>query len=143
MSTAHVIEPTNAYTVLWMELIRWRQHDFDSKALPVDASKVDLRIWPGQIIRLIEQKGSSKDIDAAFAKAKKIQDYETRHDGLLPNGGRICEATFYVGEYLLSSRIPQDQQQGAQLLKTAKCPKEFIEYVGVQADLSRLPSVPG
>jgi lipoprotein NlpI len=111
------------YAWLWYALTEVRL----GKAMPRRSlPDFDLKNWPGPIVNLFRGKAAP---DAVFGAA-------TQGEANMVNG-QVCEANFYVGEWLLQHH----DQTGAKPLITkaaSDCPTEFIEWMPAQMDQAGL-----
>ena len=120
------VVPKYQYAVLWDEMVRLRIGTLDVKAAADAASQFYEDDWPQPVLALFGGKNTPQKVLALAAKGddKDLQ-------------GRICEANFYVGEWLLGS---SDQSAAKASLEAAAahCPKNYIEYDESHAELDRL-----
>lgn len=116
--------PNNIYAWLWYALTQARQgKNVPRRALP----DYDLAKWPGPIVNFFL---GSAEMDTVFVAAAQGEAQATV--------GQVCEANFYVGEWLLWKHDPD----GAKPLisKAANvCPGAFVEWMPAQMDLAGLP----
>jgi len=111
------------YAWLWYALTEVRLgKSVPRRALP----DFDLKTWPGPIASFF--LGNTTQ-DVVFAAAAQGQANAI--------DGQVCEANFYVGEWLLQHH----NQAGAKPLITkaaSDCPTEFIEWMPAQMDQAGL-----
>lgn len=116
--------PNNIYAWLWYALTEARLgKNVPRRSLP----DYDLAKWPGPIVNFF--LGSTAR-DAVFAAATQAEAEAA--------AGQVCEANFYVGEWLLRNHDPA----GAKPLITKAasiCPGDFIEWMPAQMDRAELP----
>ncbi|HEY1877388.1 MAG TPA: tetratricopeptide repeat protein [Rhizomicrobium sp.] len=111
----------NIYAWLWLALTKIRLgKDVPSGDLPV----YDKKSWPAPIVSLFT--GEIKQ-DAVFEAAGQGDDEPTR--------GRICEANFYVGEWLLQHHDASAAQPMIQKA-ASDCPMDFVEWSPAQVELA-------
>ncbi|HTD37908.1 MAG TPA: tetratricopeptide repeat protein, partial [Candidatus Limnocylindrales bacterium] len=120
---ANVLQPSDPYAVLWMQLVRWKT-GAGNGSLATDAKYLDRKVWPWPVVALVQ---GSMTPDQVLATAKKND---------LPSRGHECEALFYVGEYFLAARDPHGK--GYIQAAADMCPSTYIEFVGARAELTRL-----
>jgi lipoprotein NlpI len=117
--------PNKTYGWLWYALTEARLgKSVPRRSLP-DA---DLTKWPGPIINFFLGSGSR---DAVFTAA-------TQGETQTVVAGQVCEANFYVGEWLLRNHDPS----GAKPLITKAatiCSGGFIEWIPAQMDQAEVP----
>ena len=117
--------PNKIYAWLWYALTEARLgKSVPRRALP----DTDLTKWPGPVINFFLGTAGR---DAVFASAAQ---------GETPAAitGQLCEANFYVGEWLLRNHDPD----GAKPLITKAasiCPSGFIEWMPAQMDQAEAP----
>jgi len=111
------------YAWLWYALTQARLgKDVPQHALP----DIDLAAWPGPIIKFFLGKAPQ---DSVFAAADRGE--------ASARDGQICEANFYVGEWLVQHH---DQAAAKPLLDKAAagCPTGFLEWMPAQFDSAAL-----
>jgi|GEM_PF-1718045 len=117
--------PNKTYAWLWYALAEARL----GKSVPRPALPVtDLTKWPGPVINFFL---GSAGREAVFASA-------AQGDTPAAIAGQVCEANFYVGEWLLRNHDPV----GAKPLITKAatiCPGSFIEWMPAQLDQTEVP----
>jgi lipoprotein NlpI len=111
----------NIYAWLWLALTRIRTgKDVPSGDLP----DFDKKSWPAPIVDFFT---GGMTQDTLFETTGEGDDAATR--------GRICEANFYVGEWLLQHRDPAAAQP--MIEKAASdCPMDFVEWSPAQVELA-------
>jgi len=87
----------------------------------------DLKNWPGPIVNLFLGNGAQEAVFAAATQGEA--------DAI---GGQVCEANFYVGEWLLQHH---DLSGAKPLISKAAsdCPTNFIERMPAQMDQAEVP----
>jgi lipoprotein NlpI len=115
------------YIAMWRRLAEG--HSGEAAAvehLKGATESVDPAKWPAPLIQMLagqlDAEGLYRAADSPVAATKS---------------GQLCEAHFYLGEYLL---VGGDQPQGAALLRNAEreCPHNYTEYQAIVAELNRL-----
>ena len=115
-----------AYYPLWLDMAVSRQEKDGQAELAERSGKLDLKAWPGPVIQFYLGKSSADELRAAA----NSDDAKTQHD-------QQCEASFYLGEHAL---LTGDKTEARRLLGEASdnCDRNFVEYGGAKAELSRL-----
>jgi lipoprotein NlpI len=112
------------YGWLWYALTEVRLgKTIPRRALP----DFDLKNWPGPIVNLFLGNGAQEAVFAAATQGEA--------DAI---NGQVCEANFYVGEWLLQHH---DLAGAKPLISRAAsdCPTNFIEWMPAQMDQAELP----
>lgn len=112
------------YAWLWSALTEARLgKDVPRHSLPA----YDKAKWPALIVELFLGERNQESVFTAAA--------QTNADAV---HGRLCEANFYVGVWLLQH---QKQAEGAPLIRKAAegCPMDFMEWSPAQMELANLP----
>jgi tetratricopeptide (TPR) repeat protein len=127
LATAVKLEPTVAYFDIWLHLARARAGQQDDQELASNAEKLSKSTWPSTIVELFLQSKSPSEV---LDRARLSSSPQVRRQ-------RLCEATFYAGEYQLEKT---KREAAAQLLKEAviNCPQGFIEQAAAKLELQRL-----
>jgi len=116
-------DPHAIYAWLWYALTEVRL----GKAVPRRSlPDFDLKNWPGPIANLFLGNAAQDTVFAAAAQGEANA-----------ANGQVCEANFYVGEWLLHHR----DQAGARSLigkAASDCPTNFIEWMPAQMDQAGL-----
>ncbi len=112
--------------VVWLYLARKRQGKRVGRELFDYVRRVDLRPWPGPIVRFFAGRLTEEKVfeAAKLAKGRAKEDSE-------------CEAAFYVGQkYLLQG----DAEKAASFFRRAVATRRITshEYVGARAELKRM-----
>ncbi|MGB6253743.1 MAG: hypothetical protein WBF62_10855, partial [Bradyrhizobium sp.] len=120
---ATTLDPKNSYAPLWREIAAQRDHQASRIADALGA--VDVKAWPGPLIRLYAGQITP---EAAMTAAQHASlSAEIRR-------GTMCEANFYSGELALQNGT---KDIALPLLKkaVAECPRDFTEFAGAKAEL--------
>jgi lipoprotein NlpI len=121
VSQASEFNPKDAYTALWVDIIRQR-NNFPSR-LPEAILKIDMTAWPAPVIRLFLGEMTS---DAVLAAADDPNAAKKK--------GQLCVANFYSGELALR-RSAKDEAVRLFQLAQSDCPHTFIEWDAANAEL--------
>jgi tetratricopeptide (TPR) repeat protein/RsiW-degrading membrane proteinase PrsW (M82 family) len=110
----------DAYSTLWLYLARGRIGQNGHDELVFWAGALPRNAWP---FPLIEFYLGARPAPLVYS--------------LAANPDQICEADFYIGEWLVQQNL---EQPAIEKLRRAiaACPKSFIEYGGAVAELKRL-----
>jgi lipoprotein NlpI len=114
------------YGWLWLALTDFRT----GKPVPKDKlPDFDRNSWPAPLVNFFNGDAPQ---DTVFAAAGEGEDFLTR--------GRICEANFYVGEWLL---LHQNKGAAQSIIQKAAgiCPMDFVEWSPAQTELAGLTGV--
>jgi tetratricopeptide (TPR) repeat protein len=127
MRSALKLDPANAYSVVWLHMIRARKGDDDSDELVTNVAHLDRNAWPWPVVALFSGTQTPELVHAAALSAK---DDRTRAE-------QMCEADFYIGMFQAEKGATQEARQ---LLGAAlnECSPQFIEYEGAKQELRRL-----
>jgi lipoprotein NlpI len=120
------LNPSDAYTVLWLHLARSRTGQAPPNALRDDAAKLDRNGWPWPIVAAYIGETEKNLVLADIQRLGGSERY-----------GRECEADFYFGALAASNH---DAAVARELLQRAVdiCPINFIERVAARYELGRL-----
>jgi lipoprotein NlpI len=111
----------NIYAWLWLTLAKVRM----GKDVPRgDLPDFDKKSWPSPIVSFFT--GDAKQ-EAVFDATGQDNDTATQ--------GRICEANFYVGEWLLQHHDPASAEPMIQKA-ASDCPLSFVEWSPAQVELA-------
>ena len=126
LATAVRMDPADAYSVLWLHIVRSRAGRNDRAELAANAGKLDRRQWPWPVVA---HYLGQLDAEKVLATADSSESAKMRHD-------QACEANFYLGTISTKGKEADAQR----LLRAAaeECPKGFVEYAGANAELRRL-----
>ena len=127
LSKALELDPGYAYSMIWVYLVKTRLNQDALGELSKNASRVDLKKWPGQVISLYLGDLTSEAFLSLVKDLNKNRDKQQMH----------CEAYFYLGEKAL---IQGDQDKALFLFKKSIQTQAigFVEYYEAQAELKRL-----
>jgi lipoprotein NlpI len=121
LQQAENLDPTYAYTALWIDIADKRGHLPSQLPAVVAKAQIDMTEWPGALIRLyLGQLTPEKAREAADDGAE-----------------RICEANFYTAELKLDQGARDDALKLFRLA-AAGCPKGFLEWAAANAELKAL-----
>lgn len=114
----------NIYAWLWLALTRIRM----GKDVPKDdLPEFDRKSWPTPIVLFFTGDMKQDDVFAA-----------TGDGGDEAVQGRVCEANFYVGEWLLQHHDTASAQPMLQKA-ASECPMNFVEWGPAQVELAGIP----
>ncbi|WP_197433600.1 tetratricopeptide repeat protein [Bradyrhizobium sp. CCH5-F6] len=117
------LRPTNAFPAIWMHIARIHQGNPDREELERNAARVDRSQWPGQVLDFYLGR---LDMDRVRENAGGSAGAEGER--------RLCEADFFVGEFLSHGRQKDD---GRRMLRTVvdRCRPVDIIFAAAQAEL--------
>lgn len=117
------LRPTNAFPAIWMHIARIHQGNPDREELERNAARVDRSQWPAQVLDFYLGK---LDMDRVRENASGSAGAEGER--------RLCEADFFVGEFLSHS---QQKADGRRMLRTVvdRCRPVDIIFAAAQAEL--------
>ena len=124
------LDPAKPYRVIALYLAKARGGDPDKEMLKTSASQLNLAQWPGPVVSLLlGQSAPQGVINAAQDPDPRVQ------------RERLCEAYFYIGEYLLIEG--QNAEQKAEATRMFHAAVEtnitsLFEYASAKAELKRL-----
>lgn len=119
------LDPTDAYSALWLHLARRKSAASDDGELSRNAAKFDSAVWPGPLLGLYLGEATTQQVRSASARG----DAATQKD-------QICEAAFYIGEYELLRK--NTAAAGSLFREAAKiCPYTSDERDGAAVELKR------
>jgi tetratricopeptide (TPR) repeat protein len=118
------LRPTNAHPAVWLHIARAHQGSPDRQELERNASRVDRARWPASVLDFY-----LGNVDAN--SARKEAERGPTADLL----SRLCEADFYVGEFLLHGK---DAAKGRKILETVidRCRPANLISTAAKAELS-------
>jgi lipoprotein NlpI len=124
LNQSNALDPHNAYTALWLDIVR-KRNNMPSQ-LAEATTQLDMAKWPAPVVRLFLGQLTP---DAVLAAA---DDPNVR-----TKKGQFCEANFYAGEFSLQQGAKDD---GVRLIRKAAevCPKIFTEWSVANAELRAL-----
>jgi lipoprotein NlpI len=125
LQTILSLQPNKPYVVLQLHLAHLREKTPDQPEFLANAAKLELDKWPGSIVLFYQGKTRQDEVFAAAASAEAAKHL-----------GQICEADYYVGEYLVTTR---KQDEGRRLLAAARdnCPADMDEYLLARLSLEK------
>jgi lipoprotein NlpI len=118
--------PSSAYNVVWLHVARVRGAQDDAQEFARNASKLDLKPWPGPVVALFQQQMSPEQVLAAAADS----DAKTQVE-------HYCVADFFMGEKALLDGKTTDAQRMFVQARTI-CPANFLQAKGAQAELKQM-----
>jgi lipoprotein NlpI len=117
---------SNPYRAIWLYLAQARAGRNGSKELENNATRLEMRKWPGPVVDLYLGKLT---LEAVLAAASN-RDEKTQQE-------QLCGAYFYSGEYLMIAQR-RDEARPYFEKAVATCPRTFHEYEGARAELDRM-----
>ena len=121
-------DPSNIYVALWLYLTSERSEQGGKGELTRNAGALDLFYWPGPVVSLFLGQATAREVLLAA------------EDPFLDEGSQreqLCEAYFYLGEYLLL-RGQRNEAAGMFRKALATGAKDFVEYDAAKVELERL-----
>lgn len=124
LQVAARLRPTNANPAVWLHIARVHEGSSDQHELERNASRVDRARWPASILDIYLGK---LDANSARKEAQRGPAAD------LPR--RLCEADFYVGEFLLHGK---DEAEGRKILQAVidRCRPANLISAAAKAELS-------
>jgi lipoprotein NlpI len=123
------MNPTYAYSLLWLHMARMRQRKDDKADFAARTAKVSMTAWPAPVLKyFLGQTYETNVITDAFNSNPQTQ------------AGQQCEESFYIAEDKLIEgglRNIADARLGL-TYAVGGCPKRFVEYGGAAGELKRL-----
>lgn len=125
--TAHRLQPTSAYTVLWLHIARTHRGEDDAEEFKENSEKVKRDAWPGLLLDLFDGNASQEQVWKA-AKSGSMQEQNER----------TCEVSFFMGEKAVQYKSKAEARN--LLTKAAnECPSaEAGFYVAAKIELNLL-----
>jgi lipoprotein NlpI len=120
------LDPAKPYRVLALYLAKARGGDPDREMLTTNASQLNLTQWPGPVVSLY----LGQAIPQAVLNAAQDPDPRVQRE-------RLCEAYFYIGEYLLIANQKAEAQRMFQAAVSTGVASLF-EYASARAELRHL-----
>jgi lipoprotein NlpI len=121
------IQPKNGYAQLWLFIARRRAGTFDAKVAAAEADRFSSRIWPGALLMLYTGDDKPDEVLAIAARGEqKAAEYE------------LCEADFYIGEYLLASGAGAAEAKPHFASAVGRCPQFYVERIAAGIELEQL-----
>jgi lipoprotein NlpI len=118
------LAPKNPYLALWLEIARSRSH-LPSR-LAETFSPIETTAWPAPLIKLFMDQTTPAAVLAAADDPDPIK-----------KKGRVCEANFYNGEFLLT-KGSKDEATRFLGLAARDCPHNFKEWNAANVELKAL-----
>jgi lipoprotein NlpI len=120
------LDPAKPYRVLALYLAKARGGDPDKEMLAINAKQLNASQWPGPVVGLYLDQLTPQ----AVLTAAQDPDPNTQRE-------RLCEAYFYIGEYLL---IANQKAEAARMFQAAVATgvTSLFEYASAKAELRRL-----
>jgi lipoprotein NlpI len=124
------LDPAKPYRVIALYLAKARGGDPDKEMLKASSSRLNLAQWPGPVVNLyLGQATPQAVINAAQDPDARLQ------------RERLCEAYFYIGEYLLiEGQNAERKSEAIRMFQAAVATgvTSLFEYVSAKAELKRL-----
>jgi lipoprotein NlpI len=120
--TAHRLQPTSVYAVLWLHIARLHQGEDDEKEFKENSEKVQQNGWPGFLIGLYDGTRTAAEFRTAAI------------EGATGQSARLCEIDFYLGEF---EAHHDSKEEARKLLTNAmnECPRYEINHFAVKAEI--------
>ncbi len=122
------ISPRDAYSALWVEILR--QRSGMPSALAAAAEKLDMKNWPAPVVRLYLGQTTATAVQIAA---------ESNVDPIRGTN-QLCEADFYLGAFAL--RAGAKDEAARRFKNAAACPPDFFEGSPAKAELKALGATP-
>lgn len=118
------LRPTNANPVIWLHIARVHQGKANPEELHRNAARVDRTQWPGQVLEFY----------LGNLEADRLRERAER-DAAVDTIRRLCEADFYIGEFLAHNGKDAEARQ---ILETvaARCRPVDIISAAANAELA-------
>lgn len=124
--TAVRLRPSNANCVIWLHIARVHQAYADRQELEENAAKVKRDEWPGAVLDLYL---GNMDVERVLQLAQ---------GGVaLQAAQRLCEADFFIGEFLRHNGKTPDSRNMLQSVR-AKCRPTNIVFSAASAELDEM-----
>ena len=126
LQTAVRLKPSNPYSAIWLHIARVHQGDADRQELEENRAMVTRDQWPSAVLDLYL---GTVDTGRLRQLAEEGSARQTAK--------RLCEADFYIGEFLTHNG---DIPDGRQILQTVvvKCRFTDVVFSAARAELSEL-----
>jgi lipoprotein NlpI len=118
------LDPTSLYAALWLDIAERRSGQ--PGTLEKASAKLDLKAWPGPIVRLFLGRTSPEQALAA-----------ANHANPRTKRTRVCELNFYAGELALAQGNKAEARRLLEMA-VADCPPGLIETTSARAELAAL-----
>lgn len=119
------LNPSHGYTLLFYVISKYRASSLNQDELARLAEHIDLREWPGPIVKFFQSRRSEEDAMKAASSGTSYAE-----------AGQKCEAQFYIGEWYLMRGELAAAKPLLQDASTA-CPPNFIEYHAAKVEMGR------
>ncbi|MBR1208154.1 MULTISPECIES: tetratricopeptide repeat protein [unclassified Bradyrhizobium] len=118
------LRPSNPNPVIWLHIARVHQGFADRQELEENTARVRRDRWPGAVL----------DLYLGTLEAGRVREHA--EEGNAPAAKRLCEADFYIGEFLMHDGKTPD---GREILQTVreKCRSADVVFSAAGAELSR------
>jgi len=116
----------SGYDVLWLHLARARSAQDDAQEFARNASRLDLKLWPGPVVAFFLRQMNNEQVLAAAANS----DPRTQNE-------QYCVADFFLGEEALLDGKTSDAEHLFVQSRTI-CPPSFLQYKGALAELKQM-----
>ncbi|MBR1090837.1 tetratricopeptide repeat protein [Bradyrhizobium manausense] len=126
LQTAVRLRPSNPNPAIWLHIARVHQGYADRQELEANTARVKRDQWPSAVL------------DLYLGNVDTVQVRQIAEEGNGPNAARrLCEADFYIGEFLAHNGKTPD---GRQILQTvmAKCRPADVMFSAASAELSEM-----
>lgn len=125
LQTAVRLRPSNPNPAIWLHIARVHQGYDDRQELEANTARVTRDQWPSAVLDLYLGKVDTRRVR------------QLAEEGDAPQAARrLCEANFYIGEFLTNNGNTPD---GRQVLQTvvAKCRPSDVVFSAASAELAR------
>jgi lipoprotein NlpI len=118
------LDPTSLYAALWLDIADRRSGQ--PSTLEKASARLDLKSWPGPIVRLFLGRASPEQALAA-----------ANHANPRTKRARVCELNFYAGELALARGDKAEARRRLEMA-ASDCPAGLIELTSARAELAAL-----
>ena len=129
-ATAAKLDPTDAYSALWLHVARARAGQDDADELAANAKALDRGKWPWPVVALFLGSASPDETQEAAAAAAPSEQLD-----------QSCEAYFFIGVYQTEKGAPADARASLQSAAD-RCPNGHIQRSAAMFELKRLERFP-
>ena len=126
LQTAVRLRPSNPNPAIWLHIARAHQGYADREELEANAARVRRDQWPSAILDLY-----LGNVDTG--RVRQLAEEGNAQQA----AGRLCEAVFYIGEFLTHNGNTPDGRQILQSV-TAKCRPADVVFGAASAELSEM-----
>lgn len=126
LQTAVRLRPSNPNPAIWLHIARVHQGYTDRQELEANTARVTRDQWPSAVL------------DLYLGNVVTVRVRQLAEEGIAPQAARrLCEADFYIGEFLTHNGKTSD---GRQILQTvmAKCRSADAIFSAANAELSEM-----